>query len=157
MRGHHHAAAHALRTHQDLWAAASAANHLGVLILLSSTGSYMDEHLCSCFFSCSRHTTSSEVAVKRETEHLPRRAATRGNPEVRWLENIPHGSPAVIWVSPKHSGTKLSKRMIHRASEYALQLNAVTPRRFNTPTRLRSGSRMPSILQCVRPQRRPFT
>jgi hypothetical protein len=62
-----------------------------------------------------------------------------------------------IYLTPKHSGTKLTTTMISNAFTYAFQLNDVTWNTFSRPIRLRRGSRMASIAQCVRPQRRALT
>src|SRR5712664_4849935 len=55
-----------------------------------------------------------------------------------------------------HSGTKLPTRIRRKASQKRFQSNEMTESTFKSPMMLRSGKRIPSILQWTLPQDRPF-
>src|SRR5205807_10150935 len=55
-----------------------------------------------------------------------------------------------------HSGTKLATRMTTKADQKRFQSNEMTESRFNAPMMLRTGKRIPSILQWTLPQDRAF-
>jgi len=54
------------------------------------------------------------------------------------------------------SGTKLVAKIPRKAIQKRLQLNEITDRIFKSPSTLRNGKKIPSILQWIRPHVRPL-
>ncbi len=67
MRGHHRAAAHALRTHRDLWAVVEAANHLAFGTVLELIRRQVETRLDERMI---KHAVLFATGHKREASHI---------------------------------------------------------------------------------------